>query len=363
MNGVRNYEHASIIKKSYVRRFLMKRKLLFFLALVLTCSLAIAGGRGEEATGEAAAKQVKITWSSVSVPNDAHTKAMQIFKLELERLGEGQIDVEVYHSGQLFTQEAAQAAVKRGTLDMVYTGPNWVAQHVPKWSMFAMPYVFESYDHMTNFFNSDAAKPLYDEVAQKTGMRPLGAFYLGTRQLNLRDVGREVRTPADMKGVKLRMPNSPTWQYMGECLGASPTPLSFTEVYMGLKTGTVDGQDNPLPTDKNAKFYEVTKYIILTHHYVNPVMPTINEKKWQSLGSDLQAKVMEALNVAGENCDKLNLDQEASLVDFFKKEGMTIVEPDVKPWVDFAQNKYLNDSAITKSWDMDLFKKIQGMAK
>ena len=349
----------------------MKSKILILLlAFALVVNFAFAGGKQEapapqmeEKAVPAPPKPVKMTWSSVSVPDDAHTKAMMVFKLELERLGEGNIDVELYHSGQLFTQEAAQTATMRGTLDMVYTGPNWIADRVPKWSMFAMPYVFKNYNHMTNFFNSDAAKPLYDEVAQKIGMRPLGAFYLGTRELNLRDVGRVVRTPADMKGVKLRMPGSATWQYMGKLLGANPTPLSFTEVYMGLKTGTVDGQDNPLPTDKNAKFYEVTKYIILTNHYVNPVMPTMNEKKWQSLGPDVQAKVMQALEVARQTCDELNLQQEAELVDFFKSQGMTVIEPDVGPWVEYAQNMYLNDKEVTKDWDLELFKKIQDLAR
>ena len=337
------------------------RILVLLLVFALVATFAFAGGK-QEAPAPAAPKQIKIVWSSVSVPDDAHTKAMYKFKFELERITNGQIEVEIYHSGQLFAQEAAQAAVKRGTLDMAYGGPNWFAPHVPKWTMFAMPYVFKNYEHMTEYFNSDAAKPLYDDYAEKTNQRPLGAFYLGPRQLNLRDIGRDVRTPADMKGVKLRMPGTATWQYMGSCLGASPTPLSFTEVYMGLKTGTVDGQDNPLPTDKNAKFYEVTKYIILTGHFVNPVMPTIHEKTWQSLGPELQDKLMQAFEVARQTCDELNLQQEAELVDFFKEKGMVVIEPDLKPWVEFAQDKYLNDSEITKDWDVELFKKIQEMA-
>jgi len=338
----------------------MKPKLLAVMViLAMVSTMAFAGGKQEGPAAPGAPKQVKLTWSSVSVPNDAHTKAMQVFKLELERITEGQVDVEIYHSGQLFTQEGAQAAVKRGTLDMVYSGPNWIAGFIPKWSMFAAAYTFSGYDHMSKFFNSKDAQPLYDEVAREIGMRPLGAFYLGTRELNLRDIGREVKTPADMKGVKLRMPGTASWQFMGKALGASPTPLSFTEVYMGLKTGTVDGQDNPLPTDKNAKFYEVTKYIILTDHYVNPVMPTINEKKWQSLGPELQAKVMEALEVARDTCDNLNLKAEAELVAFFEAEGMTIIKPDKQAFMDYAQKMYFDNKEISGSWDMDLFKVVQ----
>ncbi len=307
--------------------------------------------------------KVTLTWSAVSVPDDAHTKAMLAFKAELEKLTDGEVEVEAFHSGQLFNQEAAQAAIRKGTLDMVYTGPNWLAEFVPYMSMFAAAYMFQDYDHMSKTFNGELGQAMFDEIAKEIGIRPLGAFYLGTRQLNLRDIGREVKTPADMKGVKLRMPNSPTWLFMGEVLGANPTPLSFTEVYLGLKTGTIDGQDNPLPTDKNAKFYEVTKYIVLTDHFINPIMPSMNEKKWQSLGPELQEKVLQALEVAREVCDSTNLAAEAELVEFFKSEGMTVLVPDKASFIERAQKMYLENKEISGSWDMELFEKVQTLAK
>lgn len=307
--------------------------------------------------------KTKITWSSVSVPDDAHTKAMYVFKEELERLTNGEVEVEVFHSGQLFNQEAAQAAVRKGTLDMVYTGPNWLAEFVPYMSMFAAAYMFKSYEHMSETFNGEIGEQIADDIAQQIGVRPLGAFYLGTRQLNLRDIGREVMTPQDMKGVKLRMPNSAAWLFLGKALGANPTPLSFTEVYMGLKTGTIDGQDNPLPTDKNAKFYEVTKYIILTDHFINPIMPLVNEEKWQSLGADVQEMVLQALEEARKVCDTTNLEAEAELVDFFKEQGMTVIVPDKQAFIDYAQKMYLEDKEFSGSWDMELFRKVQALAE
>ncbi len=331
----------------------MKRLIGVLVIAVMVATLGFA---------QAEAK-VTLTWSAVAVPDDAHTKAMFAFKEELEKLTNGEVEVEVYHSGQLFNQEAAQAAIRKGTLDMVYTGPNWLAEFVPYMSMFAAAYMFQSYDHMSKTFNGELGQAMFDDVAKKIGIRPLGAFYLGTRELNLRDIGREVKTPADMKGVKLRMPNSPTWLFMGKALGANPTPLSFTEVYMGLKTGTIDGQDNPLPTDKNAKFYEVTKYIILTDHFINPVFPSINEEKWQSLGPDVQEKVYQALEKAREVCDSANLKAEAELVDFFKGQGMTIVTPDKAAFIEYAQKMYLENKEISGSWDMELFKKVQASAE
>ena len=327
-------------------------------ALLIVCAMmAFIGAQ------PASAAKFKLTWSAVAVPNDAHTKALYTFKEELEKLTNGEIEVEVFHSGQLFTQEGAQAAIRRGTLDMVYTGPNWLSEFVPYMSMFAAAYMFKDYDHMSQTFNGEIGKQMFDDVAKQIGIRPLGAFYLGTRQVNLRDIGREVNTPADMKGVKLRMPNTPTWLFMGKALGANPTPLSFTEVYMGLKTGTVDGQDNPLPTDKNAKFYEVTKYIVLTDHFINPVFPTINEKKWQELGPELQEKVYQALEKAREKCDSLNLQAEAELVDFFKEQGMTIITPDKQAFIDYAQKMYLDNKDISGNWDMELFEKVQAIAQ
>jgi tripartite ATP-independent transporter DctP family solute receptor len=350
----------------------MKSKILVLLLVcALAAALASAGGQKEPTMEETKTAEAPkppepkfvLTFASTSVPEDAHTKSMYVFKEELERLTNGEIRVDVYPGGQLFTQEQEPMALRRGTLDMALIGPNWFAEYVPYTSMFAAAYMFRDYEHMTTFFNGPLGRQLYDDVAQRTGFRPLATFYLGTRELNLRDIGREVRTPQDMKGVKLRMPNSPTWLFMGRALGANPTPISFTEVYMALKTGTVDGQDNPLPTDKNAKFYEVTKYIILTDHYINPIMPTINEVKWHALGPDYQAKVMQAVEKARQFCDKTNLDAEAELIEFFKQQGMTIVIPDKRAFMDYAQKMYLDNKEISGTWKMELFDQIQSMIK
>ena len=304
-----------------------------------------------------------LTFASTSVPDDAHTKSMFVFKEELERLTNGEIRVNVHPGGTLFTQEQEPMALRRGTLDMALIGPNWFAEYVPYTSMFAAAYMFRDYKHMNEYFNGPLGKKLYDDVARITGFRPLAAYYLGTRQLNLRDIGREVRTPQDMKGIKLRMPNSPTWLFMGRALGANPVPISFTELYMALKTGTVDGQENPLPTDKNAKFYEVTKYIILTDHYINPIMPTINEVKWHQLGPDYQAKVLQAVEKARKFCDETNLKAEAELVEFFKQQGLTVITPDKNAFMQYAQKMYLDSKEISGAWKKDIFDSIQAMIK
>jgi tripartite ATP-independent transporter DctP family solute receptor len=323
--------------------------------ILLTCGLTALMCCDKAPKGE---KPIRLRFSTVSVPLDAHTVCLNTFKDELEKSTNGRIKVEIFHSGQLFTQEAEQAAIRRGTIEMVYTGPNWLADFIPYFSMFTSGYIFKDYEHMNRVLNGEIGKQIFEDVAEKIGVRPLGAFYLGTRQLNLRDIGKEVRTPQDMKGIKLRMPNSPSWLFLGKALGANPTTISFTELYMALKTGAVDGQDNPLPTTKNAKFYEVTKYIILTNHYVNPIMPSINEKLWRKLGPELQEKIYAAIEKARQVCDRMNLEAEEKLVDFFKEQGMIVILPDQESFIDHVHKAYLENDEMVAKWDMELYKKV-----
>lgn len=309
------------------------------------------------------AKPVTLTFSSVSVPGDAHTRAMQVFKMTLKKISEGQMDVDVYHSGQLFSQEAEIAAVRRGSIDLTYTSAGWNAEFVPYLSMLGAVYAFRGYEHMTKVLNGEIGEKIFNDVAKATKARPLSAFYLGTRQLNLVEKVGPVRHPDDMKKVKLRTPGSPTWLALGKALGGNPTPMSFSEVYMGLKTGVIEGQDNPLPTDKNAKFYEVTKYIVLTNHLADSAWPTINEKKWQSLSGQQKQWVLTALEEARKACDQQNIDNEAKLVSFFKKQGLIIIEdPDREAFQKYAKASYQNDSKdISKDWDWALYEKIQAV--
>ncbi len=331
----------------------MKRIILVPVLIGIVPALLFATAQAE--TGG----PVTLTWASVSVPDDAHTKAMYEFERVVEDLSDGEIQVELFPAGELIVQDQLLPSVRRGNIDIAYAGPNWLAQFIPYISMFAAPYMFDSYEHMTTALNGEIADILNEDIVAELDVRSLGAFYLGTRQLNLRDIGRVVRTPQDMEGVKLRMPGSESWQFMGRALGASPTPLSFSEVYLALQTGTIDGQDNPLPTDYNAKFYEVTKYIILTDHFINPVMPVINEEKWQSMTAQQQDWVMEAIAAAQELCDSLNLENEARLADYFESQGMEIIVPDKEAFKEFALDMVMGNEEMTASWDMELFAKVQ----
>jgi tripartite ATP-independent transporter DctP family solute receptor len=324
--------------------------------LIALLVLAVAGG-----AAFAQNKPVELVYTMTAVPTDAHAGAMQVFKQTVEKLSGGNIKVLTYDSASLFKQDQEVSAVRSGQADITATAAPWLTDGSPWISMFTAGYIFKSYDHMTKVLNGPIGKVIFERVAKEQGIRPLGAQYLGTRQLNMvKDVW--IKTPEDLKGVKLRMPNSDSWLFLGKALGANPTPISFSELYMALQTKTVDGQDNPLPSDKNAKFYEVTKSITLTNHFVDSVWPAINEAKWQSLSDQQKGWVMEGVQAGIKYCDETNLKAEAELVEFFKKAGLKVYNADIDAFSKHVLNEYLN-SAFAKKWDMNVYKQIQDAAK
>jgi TRAP-type C4-dicarboxylate transport system substrate-binding protein len=184
----------------------------------------------------------------------------------------------------------------------------------------------------------------------------LSTVYLGTRQVNLREF-RNVRTPADLKGVKLRMPGTKEWLFLGEALGATATPLAFGEVYLGLKTGTIDGQDNPLPTVRAAKFYEVTKQLVLTNHLVDGIFIAISNKTWNALTPAQKQNVKAAALAAAQYNNENRIKEEGQIIDFFKKEGLQVTTPDLDAFQKSVQDTYAK-SDYAKSWPAGLLDSI-----
>ena len=332
----------------------MKKAIITLLMAALVLPMAFAQASTE-------VKPVELVYTMTAVPTDAHAGAMRVFKETVEKASGGQIKVLTYDSASLFKQEQEVSAVKSGQADMTATSASWLTDGSPWVSMFTAGYIFKTYDHMTGVLNGPVGQEVFDRIAKEQGIRPLGAQYLGTRQLNLVE-DREIKTPADLKGVNLRMPNSDSWIFLGKALGANPTPISYTELYMALQTKTVDGQDNPLPSTKNAKFYEVTKSITITNHLVDSVWPAINEAKWQSLTEQQKAWVMEGVKAGIEYCDTTNLKAEAELVDFFKSAGMKIYYADLDAFSEHVLAQYLA-SPYAKSWDKAMFEKVQAAGK
>ena len=266
---------------------------------------------------------------------------------------------EPHYNATLFKQGTELAAIQRGNLEMSVTSAQEIAKQIPAWSIFTAGYLLRGAEHQQKVFNSDIGAEMYQMVEDQLGIKLLKVMYFGTRQLNLR-IDKKIMTPADLDGVKLRMPGTDAWQFLGKALGANPTPMAFTEVYTGLQTGAIDGQDNPLPTDKDKKFYEVTKQIVLTGHLADMNFLALRKDVWDGLSADQQKTMMDAAQAAVEKIGGDVLAAEAELVDFFKSEGLKVYTPNVEAFRTRVQKMYL-ESEFSKDWPKGMVERVNAI--
>ena len=256
-----------------------------------------------------------------------------------------------HYNASLIAQNAELEAIASGDIEMSIASAQELAQFFPEFSIFATGYVHQDAEHQVRVFNDALMDPFKATVEEELGVKLLSVMYLGRRHVNLRQCRDEVdvQTPADLAGINLRMPGTDAWQFLGKALGANPTPMAFTEVYTALSTASVDGQDNPLPTVVDAKFYEVTCQIALTSHLVDLNYVAFSKAVWDGLSGEQQAIVQKAADDAAESGRQKQLQKEEELVAFLEGEGMEIYEPDLKAFREHVQAQYVG-TEFAASW-------------
>jgi len=267
---------------------------------------------------------------------------------------QGRVEVQAYPAGQLGSSKDQIEAVALGTQQMVTEGAANFGQWVPSISIIEAPYVWRDAAHLAKVMGGPIGQDLGKQLVDKRGMRILGTTYYGVRQLTT--TNKAVRTAADMKEFKLRVPENEVFLAMAKSWGAKPTPMTFGELYLALRQNVVDGQENPLPTIDSGKFFEVQKYLVLTGHILTPRLVVINEKSWSGLSAADQKVLGEAVaeGIAWNNQEILS--REAGLVDKFKKAGMEVITPDLesfrKPVLDTVPKMF------EAKWGAGLFQRI-----
>ncbi|MEZ4630649.1 MAG: TRAP transporter substrate-binding protein DctP [Deinococcales bacterium] len=258
---------------------------------------------------------------------------------------------EPHYNASLVAQGSELESIAAGDLEMSITSAQELATFFPEFSIFATGYVHQSAEHQVRVFNDPLMDPFKQKVEDELGVKLLAVMYLGRRHVNLRFSRDEknIMTPADLAGVNLRMPGTDAWQFLGKALGANPVPMAFTEVYTALQTGSVDGQDNPLPTVVDSKFYEVTKQISLTSHLVDLNYVAFSKAVWDGLSPEQQAIVQQAAEDAAEAGRQAQLKLEEDLVAFLEDQGLEVYEPDLKAFREHVQAQYVG-SEFAESW-------------
>jgi len=264
-----------------------------------------------------------------------------------------------YYGGNLFKQGTELVALQRGNLEMGNIAPQDIANQVPAWSILTAAYVFRDADHLRKVFDSEVGQELRALAEDQLGIRILGPTYFGVRQVGLKP-DKKINTPADLAGIKLRMPGGDAWQFLGKSLGANPTPMAYAEVYTGLQTGAIDGQDNPLPNVQNMKFYEVMSQIAMTSHLVGFDLLVVSKKVWDGMTPEQQASFQKAADEAIAWSTAEHLKRENELAEGFRKQGLEIYTPDLDAFRKHAQAMYL-ESELAKSWPAGMLDKINAM--
>ena len=308
------------------------------------------------ATTVTAQDVVELTYSDTVQETDRRSKILR--ETFATCLGDG-FKFTPYFGATLFKQGTELTAMQRGNLDMAALAIFDFYNQVPEAAILGTAYLFRDVDHMRKVYESDALKPLLSSIEDKTGIKILSWPYIGTRHVNIRG-DKKISTPADLSGVKLRMPGGEGWQFVGEALGANPTPLAFTEVYTALQTGAIDGQDNPLPADKQMKFYEVTDQIILTGHLIAANVFSISQSKWNGLNADQQETLQSCSKLFEKSLSDDTIEQEAALVAFMEGEGLKVYEPNKEAFRTHVLD-YFQSSKYSKIWPKGLIEAINGL--
>lgn len=314
-----------------------------------------AAGLAGSATGAMAQAKPNLRFSAVFSEQDIRADMVKRFAEAIKN----DVTLQPYYGGTLFRQGTELVAMQRNNLEMGNIAPQDISNQIPAWSIVTSAYLFKDADHLKRVFASDVGRDLKKMAEEKLNIRILGPTYFGARQVGLKPKTR-ITTPADMAGIKLRMPGGDAWQFLGRSLGANPTPMAYGEVYTGLQSGAVDGQDNPLPNVQNMKFFEVMSQIVLTSHLVGFDLLCITNRAWNAMSAPQQAAFQQAADAAIDWSTAEHVKREGELVDFFKKQGLEVYTPNLAAFREHAQKMYLA-SDLAKSWVPGMLEKINAI--
>ncbi len=272
----------------------------------------------------AAAADMTLKLGHLANEDNIWHKAAVKFGEELSALTNGRIEVKVFPNESLGKEMDLINGMQLGTADMTITGEslqNWA----PKAALLAVPYAYKSLDHMDAVAGGEIGEQIKAQIIEKARVRPIAYFARGPRNLTS---NRPIKTPADLDGLKMRVPNVPLFVDVWKALGAKPTPMAFSEVFTSLQNGTIGAQENPLALIKSASFFEVQKYVNKTEHVRSWIYLALSELTWQKLSDADKKNVMEAAKRAQKYERELFLADEKKLVGELEAKGMTFVDVD-----------------------------------
>ncbi len=332
--------------------------------MTLTRRNALIAGAGLATTGLATfatplrAQGAKLKWAHVYETNEPYHSDAQWAAAEIAKRTNGKYQIEVFPASQLGNENQINEALGLGTVDIIYTGAAFAGSIHKPMAITNAPYVLRDFGHWKAYRDS----PLFRQIASgyegRTRHKITALTYYGERHLT---ANKAINKPEDMKGMKLRVPPAPLYLMFAKSVGANATPIAFAEVYLALQQGTVDGQENPLPTIMAKKFYEVQSHIMLTGHITESLLSIVGSHVWARL-NDAEKKIFsEVLMEAASRATNKIRESEQKLADEFRKLGKTVVSPDRAAFRAAAVPLH-NDAASGAGWSKAEYDALQGLA-
>lgn len=307
------------------------KKLTVFLVIALALIPSVfAQGGGEKAAG---AKSYTVNVASAFAPEGPIHDVIVNFKKQLEAESEGRIKVVIHSSGSLGGEREIVEGLSAGTIEMGAQGIMDLTLYAPEFTVFEEPFVIRDLDHLNKFW-STIGVDLNNQASEKTGIVTAGYMIRGARMIT---ANNPIKTPEDFKGLKFRLPSLPVRIKVFEAMGAIPTIVDFPEVYMALKTGTVDAQENPPETIYSYKYYEAQKYLILSRHVWSTARYQVSQKWLNKISAEDQALVMKAWADASAKVRSEVPDPDAVYIKKLKEAGMNVIEPNMEEFRELAE--------------------------
>jgi tripartite ATP-independent transporter DctP family solute receptor len=308
--------------------------------------------------GPAVAQQpVVIKLGNVQATADIVQTGLKRFADLVAERTKGQLQVQIFPASQLGTEQELLEGVQLGTIHMFEGSTGSVGRFLPDLEAFAAPYVWRDVDHMLKTVRGPVGLGLAERLVKAKGIRVLDFGWLfGNRFLTTK--AKPIYKPEDLHGMKVRVQPTAIYLETIKAMGANPTTMDFKEVYLGLQSGVIDGQENPPFVIYNNKFFEVQKYVMLTAHITQNQAVVINDKFYQGLSPEFRKILTDAAHEAGNFQNDLVLKSEKEYLDKLKEKGMTIVQPDVKAFREATKDVY---KKVSEKWEPGLYERIQAV--
>ena len=301
----------------------MKKATAFLTAATLTLS---SGAMMVAAANAQAATSLRL--AHTFNPGEASYELLDTLGDRVEERTNGELKIQVFPSEQLGSEVQLLQQSKNGSVDIVVPGYSGASTLLPAMEISNAPFIFQSWDEARHILEGDAYQPIFDELKEQHNLVPLAkTWYWGWRNLTFN--GDEVHSVEDMKGLKVRVPESPAWVEMVKAFGASPTPIPFSEVYLALQQGTVDGQENPIPTIYSRKFYEVQDQLVMSKHMLQSQVVLMNSEKFESLSDSNQEILREVVQELAQENYELQTEREDSMLEELRDGGQINVIEDI----------------------------------